>query len=71
MIDRAVNSYVVDFLYFKLIDFPVFNVADCYVTVGAALLALLILFYYKEEELEFFSIKKKEKEAGDGEQEKL
>lgn len=71
MIDRVVNSYVVDFLYFKLIDFPVFNVADCYVTVGAALLALLILFYYKEEELEFFSIRKKEKEAGDGKQEKL
>lgn len=71
MIDRAVNSYVVDFLYFKLIDFPIFNVADCYVTVGAVLLALLILFYYKEEELEFFSIRKREKEAGDGKQEKL
>lgn len=71
MIDRAANSYVVDFLYFKLIDFPVFNVADCYVTVGAALLALLILFHYKEEELEFFSVKRKKKEAGDGEQEDL
>ena len=45
MIDRTLNSFVVDFLYFKLIDFPVFNVADCYVTVGAALLAVLILFY--------------------------
>lgn len=71
MIDRAVNSYVVDFLYFKLIDFPIFNVADCYVTVGAALLALLILFYYKEEELTFFSLKKREKEAENGEQEEL
>ena len=27
-IDRIFNGYVVDFLYFKLIDFPVFNVAD-------------------------------------------
>lgn len=75
MIDRAVNSFVVDFLYFKLIDFPVFNVADCYVTVGAALLALLILFYYKEDELGFWFGKKSgegaKKEAEDGAEEKI
>ena len=58
LIDRMRYSYVVDFLYFKLIDFPVFNVADCYVTVGAVLLAILILFIYKEEELDFLSLKK-------------
>ena len=44
----------------KLIDFPVFNVADCYVTVGAVLLAVLILFVYKEEELGFLSLKRQE-----------
>ena len=64
----AMNSFVVDFLYFKLIDFPVFNVADCYVTVGAALLAVLILFYYKEEELGFIKAPKEEK---DGSEEKV
>lgn len=32
MIDRIRLNYVVDFLYFKLIDFPIFNVADIYVT---------------------------------------
>ena len=58
LIDRMRYSYVVDFLYFKQIDFPVFNVADCYVTVGAVLLAILILFIYKEEELDFLSLKK-------------
>ena len=58
LIDRMRYSYVVDFLYFKLIDFPVFNVADCYVTVGAVLLAVLILFVYKEEELGFLSLKR-------------
>lgn len=52
-IDRLVLHYVVDFLYFRLIDFPVFNVADCYVSVAAVLLFALILLYYKEEELEF------------------
>ena len=45
-------NYVVDFFYFKLIDFPIFNVADIYVTVSAAVLAVLILLYYKEEDLE-------------------
>ena len=51
MADRLRLSYVVDFFYFRLIDFPIFNVADCYVSVGTAVLAVLILFYYKEEEL--------------------
>jgi len=61
LIDRAVRGYVVDFLYFKLIDFPVFNVADCYVTVATALLFVLILFVYKEDELEFFKVWEKKK----------
>lgn len=51
-IDRIRLNYVVDFFYFKLIDFPIFNVADIYVTVSTILLAVLILFYYKEEDLE-------------------
>lgn len=59
MIDRAFRGYVVDFFYFKLIDFPIFNVADIYVTVTMVLLMGLILFYYKEEDLEFLSRKGK------------
>lgn len=51
-IDRVVRGYVVDFLYFSLIDFPVFNVADIYVTVSAFTLFFLMLFYYKEEDLD-------------------
>lgn len=38
MIDRIALGYVVDFIDFTLIDFAVFNVADSFVTVGAALL---------------------------------
>ena len=30
-IDRVFRGYVVDFIYFSLIDFPVFNMADIYV----------------------------------------
>lgn len=49
-IDRMVNSYVIDFIYFSLINFPVFNVADTYVSVGFFLLILLI-FFNKEEDI--------------------
>ena len=51
-IDRVTQGYVVDFFYFKLIDFPVFNVADIYVCVSVFFLAVLLLFYYKEEEID-------------------
>ena len=51
LIDRVLQSYVVDFIYFKPIDFPVFNVADIFVTCGMIILMLLLLFYYKDEDL--------------------
>ena len=53
LIDRIVHGYVVDFIYFVPIDFPVFNVADIYVTVSTGVLFVLILFYYKEDEISF------------------
>lgn len=49
-IDRVKNNYVVDFFYFMPINFPIFNVADIYVTIGAFLLIISVLFYYKEED---------------------
>lgn len=52
-IDRLRFQYVIDFLYFKLIDFPVFNIADCYVTIGFFIMIFLLLFKYKEEDLEY------------------
>ncbi len=57
--DRLVYRYVIDFIYFSLIHFPVFNVADIYVTCGVIVFALLYMFYYKENELETFYRKKK------------
>ena len=59
MIDRAAQDYVVDFIYFVLIDFPIFNVADCYVTVAAFLLILLIMFYYTDEDMAVFTWKRR------------
>lgn len=58
MIDRFLRGYVVDFLYFKLINFPIFNVADCYVTLSMAALIFLFLFVYKEDDLKLLSGKK-------------
>ncbi|WP_173005557.1 signal peptidase II [Faecalicatena contorta] len=58
MIDRLRLNYVVDFFYFELINFPIFNIADCYVVVACILFAFAILFYYKEDELSCFSLKK-------------
>lgn len=55
LIDRIRYQYVVDFFYFSLIDFPIFNVADCYAVIACILFAYLILFFYQEEELEWFA----------------
>ncbi len=55
MIDRLHYDYVVDFIYFVLINFPIFNVADIYVTVSTFCLVILLLFVYKEEDLSFLS----------------
>ena len=63
MIDRIRLGYVVDFFYFKLINFPIFNVADIYVTVSIVVLFILILFFYQEEELEVFSLFKNGKKS--------
>lgn len=44
MIDRLFrNGKVVDFMHFQFIDFPVFNVADCTIVVGAGLLILYFI----------------------------
>ena len=59
-LDRIIRGYVVDFIYFKIIDFPVFNVADIYITVATFFVIIFIIFCYKEEDFNFM---KKEKES--------
>lgn len=53
-IDRLVLGYVRDFIAVTFIDFPVFNVADCFVCIGAGLYILYTL-------LDTFKAKKVEK----------
>lgn len=59
MIDRVRYDYVVDFIYFVRMNFPIFNVADIYATVSAVVLLFMLLFIYKEKDLYFISFKQK------------
>jgi len=45
MIDRVSLGYVVDFLDFELINFPIFNVADSFITVGGGILIFYLIFF--------------------------
>lgn len=65
LIDRITLSYVRDFIYFVLIDFPVFNVADIYVTVSVAALVVLILFYYKDNDFVWIECDRKKHTHGE------
>jgi len=45
-IDRVRHGYIVDFIDFRV--WPVFNIADSFITIGAAILIISILFKKKE-----------------------
>lgn len=51
-LDRICRSYVVDFIYFKPIDFPVFNFADICVVIGVCLIALGFILLDRGENVE-------------------
>ena len=57
MIDRFRFDYVVDFISFVLINYPIFNVADIYVVISTIGLFILFLFVFKEKDLEFLNFK--------------
>lgn len=48
MIDRLRLGYVIDMIEVEFISFPVFNVADCFVTCGCILLILHLTFFNRE-----------------------
>jgi len=69
LIDRFFLGHVVDFIYFEFINFPLFNFADCYLTLSSIVLVFLALFYYKDEDFVFLEDvlgkKKKSVKSGD------
>ncbi len=58
------QGHVVDMFYVSAINFPVFNVADSFISVGFVMLVILTIFKYTDEDFErmFPFWKKKEKE---------
>ena len=48
MIDRVRMGYVVDMLETTFIEFPVFNVADCFITCGCIALMVHLILFNKE-----------------------
>lgn len=56
------QGYVVDMFYVKAIDFPIFNVADSFICVSFAVLAVLVIFKYSEDDFDrMFGLKKSQK----------
>lgn len=49
-IDRTVYGYVVDFINVSFMNFPVFNIADIAITVGAGLIVVYEVFFDKNNE---------------------
>lgn len=49
-IDRVIRGFVVDMFDFRLIHFPVFNVADIFICVGGVLFILYFVFQHKDKD---------------------
>ena len=63
IIDRVIFGYVTDFIRFDFIDFPVFNVADMYITVCEVVALILVFFVYRDD---LDSKESKQEEPSDG-----
>ena len=48
MVDRVRMGYVVDMVNLDFMEFPVFNVADCFITCGCILLIVHLVFFNKK-----------------------
>lgn len=67
IIDRVIFGYVTDFIRFDFIDFPVFNVADMYITVCEVIALILVFFVYRDDlDSKESSKESKQEEPSDG-----
>lgn len=64
-IDRVAHGFVVDLFDFRLIHFPVFNVADIFICVGGALFVFYFLFQHKDKDTAAASTSAEEHKADD------
>ena len=49
--DRIAHGFVIDFIDVQFMEYPTFNVADCYVTVSVTIIAVIYLFVLKEDDI--------------------
>lgn len=49
LVDRIATGAVTDMIRLEFMNFPVFNVADCFVTTGCILLIVHVLFFDREK----------------------
>ncbi len=66
LIDRIWHGFVVDYIYVRWIDFPVFNFADCCLVIGAIFMLIFFFFVYEDPASKKVSV---EKGASDDKQE--
>lgn len=64
VIDRIRYGHVIDFIYFRPIDFPVFNFADICVTVSVATVIFLFIFFYTDSDIKILENFNKTKNDG-------
>lgn len=53
LIDRIMNQYVIDFIYVKVIDFPTFNIADCYITCAVIYIIIRLIYCMMKKKTSF------------------
>lgn len=56
LIDRVRLHYVVDFIYVKIIDFPVFNIADCYITCAVVFVIIRLIYCMVKKKESFIDV---------------
>lgn len=63
LIDRLRLGFVIDFINFVFIDFPIFNLADCYVVLGTIAIIIMVMFVLSDHEIDLIFNKKKHQET--------
>lgn len=56
LIDRVMYKFVVDFIYVKIIDFPTFNVADCYITCAVIFVIIRVIYCMIKKKESFIDV---------------
>lgn len=56
LIDRIMHQFVVDFIYVKIIDFPTFNVADCYITCAVIYIIIRLIYCMIKKKQAFIDV---------------